>query len=158
MPLPGARNEHQLDHLARDAYLSLHVADSRFTQDVERICRGHGVSRAQYQVLWVLCLADAPDGIALGAIADGLLTTSADTSRLVEKLVAGGLATRTVDADDRRVTRVAPTPAGRALFERLVPDLNALHREQWAALDEDELATLVVLINKALWPVIEDPA
>ncbi len=149
---PRASSAHRLDRLTRDAYLALHVADSRFTDEVEQLCREHDITQAQFTVLWVLCVSEEPAGLPIGTIADGLLTRAADTSRLVDRLLAGGYVTRTQSPDDRRVAFVRPTASGRRLFARVVDRMNALHRRQWAALDPDELAQLIALINQALWP------
>lgn len=149
---PGAPTEHRLDRLTRDAYLAIHVADGRFTHEVELLCQEYDISQAQFTVLWVLCVSEDPAGLPIGAIADGLLTRAADTSRLVDRLLTAGYVTRTPSPDDRRVAFVRPTASGRRLFTRVVDHMNALHRRQWAALDADELTQLIVLINKALWP------
>lgn len=145
-----------MDRWARDAYLAVHVADSRFTQEIERLCRGHGITQAQYTVLWVLCVSQDPEGLPIGSIADGLLTRSGDTSRLVDRLVVGGYATRVTSVADRRVSHVRPTAKGRRLFATLVAEMNALHRTQWGALDRDEVVQLTLLINKALWPAADE--
>lgn len=150
-PPPATTAEDRLDQLARDAYLSVHVADGRFTREFEQLCRTRGITQAQFQVLWVLCIGAPTEGLALGAIADGLLTRAADTSRLVDRLEAAGHLTRSPDAEDRRITLVAPTAQGRALLEGLVTDANALHRAQFGALTPDEQVQLVLLLNKALW-------
>jgi DNA-binding MarR family transcriptional regulator len=144
-------NGQGLDRLARDAYLALHVADSRFTHEVEELCREADITQAQFTVLWVVCVSEEPAGLPIGTIADGLLTRAADTSRLVDRLLTGGYVTRTPSPDDRRVAFVRPTAAGRRLFARVVDRMNALHRRQWAVLDRDELTQLIALINKALW-------
>ncbi|MEZ5145440.1 MAG: MarR family winged helix-turn-helix transcriptional regulator, partial [Acidimicrobiales bacterium] len=62
-----------------------------------------------------------------------------------------GYVTRAPAPDDRRRVLVAPTAAGRTVFERLTTQIKALHRRQWAALDADELEQLIHLLNKALW-------
>lgn len=138
--------------LARDAHLNVLVAGNRFTDDMERVCRTEGISHAQYVALWVLCLAEDPEaGLPMRDLADGLLNRASDTTRLVDRLVAGGLAEREPDPDDRRVVLVRATADGLALFARLEPKVRALHAEQWRALSAKELAELNRLLGKALW-------
>jgi DNA-binding MarR family transcriptional regulator len=143
--------ESRLDRLGREAFISLFVTSSRFTADIEQLCKAEGLSHSQYSILWVLCLADEPNGLPMGALADGLLHRSADATRLVDRLVASGHVTRTAKTNDRRVVIVAPTKLGRVTFERLTEQIKALHRRQWIGLDATELDELNRLLNKALW-------
>lgn len=153
-----ARREPEIDRLCRDAHVSTVVAGNRFTDEVAQLCRAEGLSHPQYTALWVLCLADAPDGLPMGALVDGLLHRKADATRLVDRLLERGLVTRTTAPDDRRRILVSPTPEGQRVFTRLTTRIKALHRRQWAALDADELRQLITLLNKALWTEVDDPA
>jgi DNA-binding MarR family transcriptional regulator len=143
--------ESRADRLGRNAFISLFLTSSRFTGDIEQLCKAEGVSHSQYSILWVLCLADAPDGLPMGALADGLLHRAADATRLVDRLVASGHVVRTQSDSDRRVVIVAPTELGRATFQRLTDGIKALHRRHWAGLTMTELDELNRLLNKALW-------
>lgn len=143
--------EARSDRLGREAFITLFVLANALTEEIEQLCRSEGVSHAQYSVLWVLCLSDAPDGLPMGALADGLLHRAADATRLVDRLTASGHVVRKPSRDDRRVVLVAPTELGRATFERLTVQIKALHRVQWAALDGDELAELARLLGTVLW-------
>lgn len=147
--MAAMERESSRDRLERDAFISLVVASRTFDEQVDQVCRNAGISHPQYTVLWVLCLADAPEGLPMGALADGLLTRSADTTRLVDRLVAAGLVARDPSPDDRRVVLVAPTAAGRTLFERLTSEVKALHRRQWGTLRTEELGELTHLLNEA---------
>ncbi len=144
-------SEALIDRLGRDAFITMFIVSNRFTEDLEQCCRAEGISHALYVALWVLCLTDAPDGLPMGALADGLLTRAADTTRLVDRLVNQRLATRKPSKADRRVVLVSATARGRELFERLTADIKALHRRQWASLTNSELRDVTRLLNKALW-------
>src|SRR5664279_3367644 len=137
------------DRLGREAFISLFLASNQFDEQVEQVCRAEGISHPQYAVLWVLCLADAPGGLPMGALADGLLTRSADATRLVDRLLVAGHVTREPSPGDRRVVLVSPTEQGLRLFDRLTAEIRALHRRQWGLLDKDELRELIRLLNKA---------
>src|SRR5271165_730247 len=147
----STEREELIDRLGRDAFITTFIASNRFTEDLEQCCRAEGISHALYAALWVLCLADAPEGLPMGALADGLLTRAADTTRLVDRLVKQQLATRKASKTDRRVVLVSATPQGRQRFERLTAEIKALHRRQWAALTNDEIRQVIRLLNKALW-------
>lgn len=146
-----AQREDLIDRLGRDAYITTFVASNLLTDEIEQLCRAEGISHAQYTALWVLCLSDAPDGLPMGALVDGLLHRKADATRLVNILLDGGYVTREPSPGDRRVVLVKPTRAGQRLFERLTREIKALHHRQWAALNTDELRQLIHLLNKALW-------
>jgi DNA-binding MarR family transcriptional regulator len=72
---------------------------------------------AQLQGLCALRSADRP--LALHDLVDSMGLSVGATSRAVDALVRAGLVTRTEDALDRRVKRVALTDAGRDVLERL---------------------------------------
>lgn len=74
---------------------------------------GHATSR-QLQAL-----AHLPrDGMTMGELAAFLRVTGAAASVLGERLVSQGLAVRLADPCDRRVVRLAPTPAGMSVAAR----------------------------------------
>jgi len=60
------------------------------------------------------------DRVAVGEIATRIGATSSATSRLVGRLERRGLVARDRGADDRRVTHVRLTPAGRRLRGRVI--------------------------------------
>jgi len=146
-PLRETRRE----RLTRDAHVSVIVAGNRFVDGMERICREEGISQSQYVALWVLCLSDDPAaGLPMGAIADGLLNRASDTTRLVDRMVAGGLVERMPNPSDRRGVLVRATPAGRKVFERLVLRVREYHRGQWANVSNDDLETLTRVLGIVL--------
>ena len=150
--------EDLIDRLGRDAYITTFIASNLLTDEIEQLCRADGISHAQYTALWVLCLSDAPDGLPMGALVDGLLHRKADATRLVNVLLDSGYVTREPSPGDRRVVLVKPTASGQRVFERLTGEIKALHRQQWSALDTEELRQLIALLNKALWSGQPAPA
>ena len=148
---PVAAREPLRDRLGRDAFISLFLASNEFNEQIERECRAEGISHPQYVVLWALCLADAPDGLPMGALVDGLLTRSSDATRLVDRLIKSGHVRREPSPEDRRVVLVWPTKKGLNLFERLTAEIKVLHRRQWSALSTAELRELIRLLNTARW-------
>lgn len=146
-----APKESRAARLGRLAHLNVLIAADRDRDEIEARCKEEGITHAQYAALWVLCLADAPDGLPTGALADGLITRQPDVTRLVDRLVKAGLAERKASPDDRRVVLVAATPKGRRVFERLAPKISDYHEQQWAHLTYAELRQLHELLAKALW-------
>jgi len=152
MAMPTLAKESATDRVAREAHLNTLIAVSRFTDEMEQICRAEGVTMQQFSVLWVLCLHDdSATGVPTGAIADGLVNRASDTTRLIDRLVQAELVERLPSPGDRRVVLVRPTAAGRRVLGRLVPRLREFHRAQWSALRAAELREFARLLAKALW-------
>ncbi len=143
--------ESRAARLGRVAHLNVLIAADRFRDALEARAKREGITMAQYAALWVLCLSDAPDGVTTGTLADGLITRQPDVTRLVDRLLKAGLAERHPSPADRRVVLVAATERGRALFDRLTPQISEYHEQQWSNLTQSELRTLHQLLGKALW-------
>ncbi len=146
-----AAAEPEADRLGREAFINLFLAATRFTDQVEEVCRAEGITMSHYVVLWVVCLSDEGAGVPMRAVADGLLTRAADATRLVDRLTAEGYTLRQSSEADRRVVLVRPTRSGRSLFQRITRRVKALHRDQWGPLSLPELRELLRLLVKALW-------
>lgn len=146
----GDRDDHT--DRARSAHLNVKIATQRFDEQVERICQHHGISQAQYGVLWVLCLSPkAKVGIPVGEVADGLITRASDATRLIDRLESAGLVERLRNPADRRSVLVRATAAGRRVFKSVSPPIDRYQGEAWANLTAAELAMLDQLLVKALW-------
>lgn len=92
-------------HLA--AFSSLLAADA----DASRL------HMRDLQVIALLVAHATP--LSVGTIATMLTVSSPHISRVCDRLVTRGLLTRTESPTDRRIALLAPTPAGRALDERV---------------------------------------
>jgi DNA-binding MarR family transcriptional regulator len=138
--------------LHRTAHLSVLLLAQRFIAEMDAICQTQGVTQAQYGVLWVACVSPrSRRGVPMGEIADGLVTPTADATRLVGRLVAAGLLERFASPDDGRSVLVRATPAGRKAFRSIRPRLDRYHAEQWSALSSTELVAVEQLLVKAFW-------
>jgi DNA-binding MarR family transcriptional regulator len=71
---------------------------------------------------------------SMGEIADMSSIDQATLSRTVDRMVEAGWVTRLADADDMRVTRLALTPEGHALFEAVWPIVDRLNEASVADL------------------------
>ena len=143
--------EPDVDWLGRETFINLTLLSRRFGDDVEKICRSERLTMSHYVVLWVVCLKHQPEGIPMGAVADGHLNRASDVTRLCDRLTAMGHLERFPSTADRRVVLVRATQAGRDAFMRLTRRIKELHRAQWGALDLRELRELHRLLSKALW-------
>jgi len=94
---------------------------------VIRLCEGtFGITRREWRIL------------ALLAQGDGLLSSA----RAVTALAAKQLVSRNPRPGDRRSVMLSLTPAGRALFDALFPQVAAINRSLLGALDDAELERL----------------
>lgn len=69
-------------------------------------------------------------------------------SRAVAKLIAAGRVRRTSDPKDRRRGYLRPTPAGRALYRRIVPLVKARERQLTSVLTPAEARALDRILDK----------
>lgn len=96
--------------------------------------------------------------IALKVVADGIVTTAGElarelgitagaTSRMVDALEARGLIERGRGDDDRRVVRLAITPAGRRVTEQLMDRAVEAWNELLADVDQNEADRVVEILS-----------
>jgi DNA-binding MarR family transcriptional regulator len=116
---------------------------SRLQHESERYCRARNVTAPQYHVLLAIKACEAFTGPTVGRIAQLLSIVPSTAVGLVDRLVAQGLAERSVDRWDARVVRMRLTPAG----EELVKELATWHRARLA-----ELATTLASAVAAAVP------
>jgi DNA-binding MarR family transcriptional regulator len=123
-----------------DAVPRLWIALAKTSRFVERQVSGGDMSHAQLSTLATIARLRE---VGVGELADieGLNPTM--LSRIIGKLEASGLAVRTQDPQDRRAIRIAVTPAGRKLHERLRRERTALFAERLGELPADSVALLV---------------
>lgn len=88
-----------------------------------------------HQQAWALRILDEPR--PMGELAGAMRCDASNVTGIVDRLEKRGLVERRVDPDDRRVKRLAVTPAGRALRRRFeerlfsgMPGIEALGEEE----------------------------
>ena len=93
---------------------------------VVRLCEGgYGITRREWAV--VALLHSVPEGMLPSALADRMMRDRARTSRALTALQRKGLIARVALPHDRRSVRVSLTPAGRALYQELMPQVQAIN-------------------------------
>ena len=88
------------------------------------------------------------DGCIQTELVDQLCVQPATITKSLDRLEAAGFVQRRADADDRRVSRIYLTPAGRALEAKVEIAWRELERRSFDQLSPDERATLQRLIVK----------
>lgn len=94
----------------------------------------------QLKVLSVIVTAE--DGATSGGLVDTFGVSMASMSKLVDRLVAAGLTTRSFDPNDQRVRRIYATNLGRSVVRELMATRPELGGDVLAGLTLDELQAL----------------
>lgn len=109
--------------------------------------RRFALSRHEWRALAVLA-QEAP--LTAVEVAERTSMDKVQVSRAVAKLVANGRVARGSDPEDRRRTRLSPTPAGRAVYRRIVPLVKARERDLTSVLTPAESRALDRIVDKLL--------
>ncbi len=135
MPKPSELEDH-LGYWLR--FVSNHVSHA-FALKVEM----HGVTVAEWVMLRELFdIGAAPPS----QIAEHMGMTRGAITKLADRLIGKGLATRTVRDDDRRYQALAITDAGRALVPRLAGLADANDAEAFGHMTDADRAQLLHLL------------
>lgn len=114
---------------------------------VEKRMRGEGVlSLARLEVLRVI--AAAPAGARVQDVADGVGTSIAASSRLLDRLDADGLLDRTPDPVDRRSVRSTLSPLGRSALATASERFSEALDSVLGAADAEVIAAGVAAIER----------
>ena len=117
---------------------------------VVRLCEGgYGITRREWGVL--AQLHGQPEGLLPSVLAERMQRDRARTSRALSALLAKGLVERVVLAHDRRSARVSLTPAGQAIYDELMPQVQAINARILQVLDagqKEALDQALVLLRR----------
>ncbi|MDX3905448.1 MAG: MarR family winged helix-turn-helix transcriptional regulator [Pigmentiphaga sp.] len=106
----------------------------------------YGIQLAEWRLLAALMTESAPDSV--NDLATALGTDKGWISRTAAALVKKGLAATVPERSDGRRFRIVVTPAGRRIYDRILPAAIERQRRLVSVLTEDELASLNVMIDK----------
>jgi DNA-binding MarR family transcriptional regulator len=111
------------------------------------LCRSHGLTSAQYNVLRILRGA-GERGLHCSAIAERMITAEPDITRLLTRMERLGLLVRHGDIADRRMVTAIATDRGLRLLDELEAPLRELQERQFALLSESEIETLIAGLER----------
>ena len=126
------------------------VAQEVRSQLERRVLRPDGVSWGGFSLLFNLWVSGPAHPMETRALATSMGCARPSVSSLCDTLERDGLVTRSGDAHDRRLVRVALTPDGRRLIEKLFPRFNAGEAELVGGLDPPERRQLAILLRRLL--------
>jgi DNA-binding MarR family transcriptional regulator len=104
-----------------------------------------GIDIAEWQVLATLGMREPRSA---QFIVRCTRTHKSKISRAVSRLTAAGLVEGVPKAEDRRETELRMTGKGRALYERIAPEVVAYERALVAQLGKEELAGLIIGLDR----------
>jgi DNA-binding MarR family transcriptional regulator len=131
------------------AWMALLDAHSRLTSRLEaELQRGHGISLAEYEVLYRL--SDAPDQrLRLNELTSHTRMTKSGVSRLVDRMQQSGLISTERCPSDRRGAFAVLSPDGRAVFRRAAAlHLRGVQDHFGRHLDDNEAAALRTTLER----------
>ena len=134
--------------LEQEAYLNLLRTADALLARAELTLKPAGLTHTQYNVLRILRGA-SPEGLSCRQVAARMLTRDPDVTRLLDRLGARGLVTRSREQKDRRVLTVRITPQGLRLLEGLDRLVAAMHRRLLGRIERPDLCLLVDLLEQA---------
>jgi DNA-binding MarR family transcriptional regulator len=134
--------------LEAEVYLNVLRTSAVLLADLVELLRPHELTQPQYNVLRILRGAgDA--GLPSGEIGDRMVSREPDMTRLLDRMEARGLVARQRGPADRRVVTARITDEGRRIVDALDEPVQAMHARQLGQLSEDELRTLIALLERA---------
>jgi DNA-binding MarR family transcriptional regulator len=125
--------------------LMLRLAQVRIYEQFYAEFAGTDVRPGEYTVLAVIALNP---GMRQGVLARTLHIKPAHMTKLVARLVANDMVTRTVPPEDRRSIHLALTPKGRGYLERHGPRFQKVHAAERLPLTDQETEQLLGLLRK----------
>lgn len=146
--------------LTRDAVRrAIQAAAAAFERARAHALRPHRLTPAQYDLLDLLermrcgCCGEGEcrcpaSYLCQNDISDRVACSKGNVSALVQRLVAGGFASREPDPRDRRHNAVRITAAGREALARARPDVDASADRLLGAFSSDDAARLEALLDR----------
>lgn len=124
------------------AYVRLLRVSQKVERDLAKQLRRWGLNNAQFDVL---AQVGASEGLTQQELADRLLVTKGNVAQLVARLEGMGKIERRPQG---RTNRLYLTEEGRRLFEKVVPEHEALVDERLSSLTPEEQKALHDLLRK----------
>ncbi len=134
-----------LSPLAGHVGFQLRLAQQQVFDAFHRGFSATGITPARYAVL---ALLHANPDVQQGHLAEALRVKPPNMVALLAEMTAQGLVDRQVDAANRRAYLLRLTPAGRALYEKLTPEILAMEQQVAHRLTPAQYATLIRLLAK----------
>jgi DNA-binding MarR family transcriptional regulator len=132
----------------QEALVGLLLTAESVRWPLQDLLAGHEeLTMQQYNVLRILRGA-GPDGLPTLEIGARMIERTPGVTRLLDRMEQKGLVVRERDRADRRLVICRITDTGSNLVRRLERPVDALDEEMMKALDDQEVAELIRLLDK----------
>jgi DNA-binding MarR family transcriptional regulator len=132
--------------LEEEASVALQRTADRLQWRLSEMLKAFGLSPTQYNALRILRGA-GDEGRSCSEIAERMINHDPDITRLVDRLERRGLVARSREGRDRRVITTRITPTGLDLLATLDHPLEEFGRKVLGPLGEQQLRTLIQLLQ-----------
>lgn len=143
-----ARERPDLDTSAMGIVGRVHRVGAALHEELRPVFVAAGLSDGEFDLLAALRRAGEPFELTPGELAASTMITSGAVTKRVDRLVAGGWVTRSVDEHDGRVRRVTLTDSGRALVDRVAGEHFANEERLLACFTDAERRQLTDLLTR----------
>ena len=133
----------------RSAYLNLLRAHELLLGDFAALFKERGLTHTRFNVLRIV-IQGPKHGVTCSEISEALVTRVPDVTRLLDRMEAEGLVSRSRCPEDRRVVYVRLTPKGRRACESLYGPVTELHAAQFAHMNKRAVRELDALLKQVL--------
>ena len=143
----------EVDVAAMALFGRLSRAHTLASRAIDEGLAGHGINRAEFDVLATLRRAGAPHRLLAGELAASMLLSPAATTNRVDRLAAAGLVERLPVEGDGRAVLIGLTHAGRSVAEDAVRAHSANERRLLAGLSarqERALSGLLAALSRSV--------
>lgn len=149
------RQKRPFSSIQEQVVLSLLRTADQTAVPMNEVLRHAALSASQYNVLRILRGA-GPQGLPCGEISTRMVRRDPDLTRLLDRLDARGLVTRSRDSADRRVVRAMITDDGLELLSNLDRPVEESLRNALAHVPGVRLRALVELLDEVRGGADED--
>lgn len=141
----------RFDSSHQEAYLNLWRTYDKLRSIEDSVFLRFELTAQQYNTLRLL-RGEHPQKLHTLVLAKRLVSRAPDITRLLDRLLDRKLISRERPEDNRRVVKVAITPQGMKLLQKLDHEVLECSKKQLGHLDEPQLNQLVSLLRLARGP------
>jgi len=129
--------------------LHLFSASSLLREQMNQVCKDHGLSVAQFNILRIL-RGGQPDGYPRCEIQSRMVERAPDITRLLDRLISMGYVRRTRDKNDRRLSVAQITEKGLQNLALLDQPVKQFQEKFEDFLGVEEMDQLIAICAKIL--------
>ena len=134
--------------LHEEVVLSMLRTADQLAVPMSEVLREAGLSMSQYNILRILRGA-GDDGLPCGEISERMVRRDPDLTRLLDRLEARGLVSRSRGTADRRVVQATVTKEGLGLLASLDDVVEATVKKTLSHMPKERLTALCELLEEA---------